>query len=323
MKKGFTLIELLAVIVILAIIALIITPVVQDIIASAKDSANKRSVEGHVKNVEYAIVDEAFNNGKETEYYDCVDSTTTVDSLNMPNSDKITCESYTIVAGSVLKALNCSKSGWDKKYDYIKGVGTTIATPGNDHVFDYFNIEANSSSNSTLSLQPGSYMIYLSYSNAYHDDSITNLSNSGDVTLTYGNATCSVLNNDSNTKTTTNSDTKTSLNTTVKIYKCSVPSDTDISYNVPTVDSTKVVDNITLAYVKLEEASTDLLQHAICGNYGSGNCSCSGVEDPTNNGTYLSAMKKIYFNVDTGTKCTNEEWSTNGGNIGYGMKSGC
>ena len=89
MKKGFTLIELLAVIVILAIIALIITPVVQDIIASAKDSANKRSVEGHVKNVEYAIVGEAFNNGKESNYYDCVSGTDIVDALTIPDSDKI------------------------------------------------------------------------------------------------------------------------------------------------------------------------------------------------------------------------------------------
>ena len=45
MKKGFTLIELLAVIVILAIIALIATPIILGIINDAKDSANERSVE--------------------------------------------------------------------------------------------------------------------------------------------------------------------------------------------------------------------------------------------------------------------------------------
>ena len=47
-KKGFTLIELLAVIVILAIIALIITPIVSDIIESSKKAAAKRSVEGYI-----------------------------------------------------------------------------------------------------------------------------------------------------------------------------------------------------------------------------------------------------------------------------------
>src|SRR5574344_1238717 len=47
--KGFTLIELLAVIVILAVIALIITPIVTGIISKAKDSADLRSAEGYVK----------------------------------------------------------------------------------------------------------------------------------------------------------------------------------------------------------------------------------------------------------------------------------
>src|SRR5574344_1551329 len=48
-NKGFTLIELLAVIVILAVIALIITPIVTGIISKAKDSADLRSAEGYVK----------------------------------------------------------------------------------------------------------------------------------------------------------------------------------------------------------------------------------------------------------------------------------
>src|SRR5574344_203681 len=47
--KGFTLIELLAVIVILAIIALIITPIITGVISKAKDSANLRSAEAYVK----------------------------------------------------------------------------------------------------------------------------------------------------------------------------------------------------------------------------------------------------------------------------------
>src|SRR5574344_2085868 len=47
--KGFTLIELLAVIVILAVIALIVTPIVTGIISKAKDRADLRSAEGYVK----------------------------------------------------------------------------------------------------------------------------------------------------------------------------------------------------------------------------------------------------------------------------------
>ena len=45
-KKGFTLIELLAVIIILAVIALIATPIVLNVIDNARKSANKDSAYG-------------------------------------------------------------------------------------------------------------------------------------------------------------------------------------------------------------------------------------------------------------------------------------
>ena len=64
MKKGFTLIELLAVIVILAIIALIATPVVLDIISNARESSNKRSIEMYSKAVEQAIARYNMINGE-------------------------------------------------------------------------------------------------------------------------------------------------------------------------------------------------------------------------------------------------------------------
>lgn len=53
-KKGFTLIELLAVIVILAIIALIATPIVLGIIEDARNNAKKRSAELVIQSVELA-----------------------------------------------------------------------------------------------------------------------------------------------------------------------------------------------------------------------------------------------------------------------------
>ena len=54
-KKGFTLIELLAVIVILAIIALIATPIVLSIINQSKESAQLRSAEMYLDAVEQSI----------------------------------------------------------------------------------------------------------------------------------------------------------------------------------------------------------------------------------------------------------------------------
>ena len=54
-KKGFTLIELLAVIVILAIIALIATPIVLNIIDDAKKESELRSAEFYLKSLELSI----------------------------------------------------------------------------------------------------------------------------------------------------------------------------------------------------------------------------------------------------------------------------
>ena len=57
-KHGFTLIELLAVIVVLAIIALIATPIVMNTIKSSKKGAAERSADSYVKQVEVAVAEE-------------------------------------------------------------------------------------------------------------------------------------------------------------------------------------------------------------------------------------------------------------------------
>ena len=61
-KKGFTLIELLAVIVILAIIALIATPIVLNIIKDSRESAGLRSAEMYLNAVEQSVSIEKMNN---------------------------------------------------------------------------------------------------------------------------------------------------------------------------------------------------------------------------------------------------------------------
>ncbi len=57
-KRGFTLIELLAVIVVLAIIALIATPIVMNTIKRSKKGAAERSADSYVKQVETAVAEE-------------------------------------------------------------------------------------------------------------------------------------------------------------------------------------------------------------------------------------------------------------------------
>ena len=60
-KRGFTLIELLAVIVVLAIIALIATPIVLNVIKDAEESAVLRSAENYMNAVENAIASANMN----------------------------------------------------------------------------------------------------------------------------------------------------------------------------------------------------------------------------------------------------------------------
>ena len=63
-KKGFTLIELIAVLVIMAIIALIATPLVMSIIRSARISADKRSIDAYGRSIELAIAGYLLDTGK-------------------------------------------------------------------------------------------------------------------------------------------------------------------------------------------------------------------------------------------------------------------
>ena len=63
-KKGFTLIELLAVILILAIIAAILSPIVRNIIDSAKEQADRRSVERYARAAQEYYVESQYDQDK-------------------------------------------------------------------------------------------------------------------------------------------------------------------------------------------------------------------------------------------------------------------
>ena len=69
-NKGFTLVELLAVIVILALIALIATPIILNVISDAKKQAALESFIGYIDGAEKAIVLNEFEDEKDTTFPD-------------------------------------------------------------------------------------------------------------------------------------------------------------------------------------------------------------------------------------------------------------
>ena len=101
-KKGFTLIELLAVIVVLAIIALIATPIVLNLIKTAKIGAAEQSITGYVKAVENTIMKDMLDDKNMS------DGTYKYDSLEADVSGKRpTSGKYTIKNGRVESGNFC------------------------------------------------------------------------------------------------------------------------------------------------------------------------------------------------------------------------
>ena len=106
-KKGFTLIELLAVIVILAIIALIATPIILNMIENAKKGAAKDSAYGYIEAIEYnnSMADLGLNNNY-TKIPDGNDLDITTLGVKVKGS-KPASGTITIKKGNVTKAELC------------------------------------------------------------------------------------------------------------------------------------------------------------------------------------------------------------------------
>lgn len=116
-KKGFTLIELLAVIVVLAIIALIATPIVMNTIKKAQDGANARSVEGYMKAYEAAYYEYMLENGGEAP---AATLTTGIEY----NGSTVTCEKIEVTADKKFKATGCKVGSDTTPYSYENGKAT-------------------------------------------------------------------------------------------------------------------------------------------------------------------------------------------------------
>jgi len=109
MKKGFTLIELLAVIVILAIIALIATPIILGIINDAREKANARSVELYASAVRNAAATYQLTNAKAPIKFS---------DLNVQYDGNVECTVEELYADGSFYLEGCKVNNGKKEYSY-------------------------------------------------------------------------------------------------------------------------------------------------------------------------------------------------------------
>ena len=148
-KKGFTLIELIAVLVILAILALIVTPLVMNIIRKAKISADKRSVAAYGRSIELAIAGYLMDTG---------DFPTSIEQIAIEYSgDEVVCTTTNLNADSSIYLAGCTVGGrsvdgytYGKEdvitYDYR--IGDEVTYNG----VTYYVIEDSDTTNDTVKL---------------------------------------------------------------------------------------------------------------------------------------------------------------------------
>ena len=134
-NKGFTLVELLAVIVILALIALIATPIILNVINDAKKQAAKDSAYGYMDAVEKYIV------SSELEDKSIQDGTYSVEELNKKISVKgSTPDNGNIeIKNSSVKSYDIGIDGYEVNNGEVKKVSTTKSFKNGTAV--YYNPE--------------------------------------------------------------------------------------------------------------------------------------------------------------------------------------
>ena len=149
-KKGFTLIELIAVLVIMAILALIVTPLVMNIIRKARVSADKRSVDVYGRSIELAIAGYLLDTGK---------FPTEVSQLTIEYSgNKVECETTQINADSSVYLAGCTVAGRSvEEYTYgsDKSPTYTAYTIGDQVTYNnvnYYVIKDSGAKESTVTL---------------------------------------------------------------------------------------------------------------------------------------------------------------------------
>ena len=165
-EKGFTLIELIAVLVIMAILALIVTPLVMNIIRKAKTAADKRSIDAYGRSIEIAIAGYLLDTGT---------FPTSMDQLTVEyKGDEVVCSTTQIKSDSSVYLAGCTVGGREVK-DYTYGseeaAPTYTAYKVGDEVkynnVDYYVIKDSDALEDTVTLlkaEPLSYEEITTYS---------------------------------------------------------------------------------------------------------------------------------------------------------------
>ena len=155
-KKGFTLIEVIAVLVIISIVVLIVTPIVSSIIRKAKLSANKRSIDAYGRTVELATVAYMLDDTSEPTSFDDLSieySGSKVEcAINKVNYDGSAFLDKCTVNGRFVKDSKTS-SGY---YQYGRDTGKYMFTKNTDVVENNGNTSSGSGNNTSGSSETAS-----------------------------------------------------------------------------------------------------------------------------------------------------------------------
>ena len=164
--KGFTLMELIAVLVIMAILALIVTPLVMSIIRKARVSADKRSIDAYGRSIELAIAGYLLDTGT---------FPTSIEQLTIEYSgNEVVCSTTQIKSDSSVYLAGCTVGGRSVEgYTYgeeEEAPTYTTYSIGDEVTYNnvaYRVIKDSSSSESTVTLlkaEPLSYSDVQTYS---------------------------------------------------------------------------------------------------------------------------------------------------------------
>ncbi len=312
-KKGFTLIELLAVLLILAIIALIVTPIISKIIGSAKESADRRSVERYVRAAQTFYMESQVDENKKN-----LLGTNILDNLDLEDIEA----TGSIVAypdGNVEMAIIYNGKCYTK---------TSTQSVKNIEV-----------SNDTSNCAVSSSSVIVSSINSGTDSIVITLDNSADPSVTLTSCKYGTVNGEYTMDGTIEGNTCTLAPTQAGIryyYELTFSDGSKRSGSVQGGAGTIVPSNTTGGGTSTGGNGSGSGNGGSGSNNGGsgsgGSSSGGGIAAPVlteangrtvYDGRMVSPVQYKYFNVTTGTKCDVVDFTANGGNTSDVMSSGC